>query len=124
MKKTYLTSMDQLENINDLPIIDKFIKDWGITVRIKKLSIAQFMFISKNNKSDEDYYYRIIASSLVDDEGERFINNNDAEKLSERSAMGLKEIFEAIQELNGLTKSANKRKEDLESDPFLSPDLS
>jgi hypothetical protein len=121
----YLTSFEDLEKINDLPTIEIDVPSWSRTVRAKKLSIAQIESISKLSNDDETkYFYSIIASSLIDDQGKRFITNQQATKLGEKSKDALLLIFNELLKLNGLDKTIDERESDLENNPLPESNIS
>jgi hypothetical protein len=121
----YLNSFDELEKINDLPTIEIEVPEWNRAVRAKKLSIAQIESISKLSGEDETkYFYSIIASSLIDQQGKRFISNAQAVKLGEKSKDALLVIFNKLLELNGLSETISEREEQLESDPLPESNIS
>jgi len=116
-----LMSKTDILSVSDLPCIDIEVPEWGedVAVRIKKLSLAQFATFLNEKFDGADYFYRLIAYSLVDEEGKRLFTDAEAKKLGEKSTEAMTRIFEQIKALNGLDSTVSDREQAMQTD-FLS----
>jgi hypothetical protein len=113
---------NSFKNINALPTVEFDVLEWEKTVIIKTLSAAQITSLSGMSTDDNNdvYFYKIIAMSLVDQDGTRFINDNEAKEiLSNYSMTSLMSIFNEIKKLNHIEEKVENRIEELKTDPFL-----
>ena len=99
----------------DVEIVE--VPEWGGKVRVAtitaekrdKFESSMFKirnFGTKNQKaeySQENLRARLVAYTVVDEDGNRIFSENDIKKLGEKSAKALDRVFEVAQELNGIS---------------------
>ncbi|MGM0409188.1 MAG: hypothetical protein ACQEQF_00380 [Bacillota bacterium] len=99
----------------DVKVVD--VPEWGGKVRVStitaekrdKFEASMFQirnFGTKNQKAEykqENLRARLVAYTVVDEDGNRIFSENDIKKLGEKSAKALDRVFEVAQELNGIS---------------------
>ena len=109
-KEDILNAEDAQEKIVEVP-------EWNGKVRIKAMSgemrdkfessMVQIKnFGTKNQKVEYNQVNqraRLVAYSIVDEDGNRIFSEKDIIKLGQKSAKALDRVFSAAQELNGIT---------------------
>lgn len=113
---------EMIMQVNDLPVLEFEVEELDAIVTIKTLSAGQITSLQGINKDNaDDYFYKIIAMSLVDENGERMVTNTDAKKvLGNWSMPVLMKIFEQIKKLNRLDETVETKAGELKNDPLAS----
>ena len=126
-----LLSRDAILEAKDLQHEDVYVEEWGGAVRVRSLTGTERDAFEasvveqrgKNTKMNlRNIRAKLVALTVVDDEGNRLFSDADAKLLGQKSASALDKIFEVAQRLSGL------RDEDVEelaknSDDDLSEDF-
>lgn len=99
MKK--LTKED-IFNCNDLPIKEVKVPEWGGSVYIKALSVGQFNSLKEKKIESKEYFIRILAMSLVTEQGVRLMDDEEIKVLLDKSPSAVERIFDEILILNNL----------------------
>jgi len=109
--KKFLTR-DDILGINDLPYEDVLIPEWGNRyVRVRALTGAERdafeqSIVEQRGKSTrmnlKNIRAKLVALTVVDEDGKRVFSDEDAELLGRKSAVALNRIFEVAQRLSGL----------------------
>ena len=102
----------------DLKTEDIEVKEWDLVIRIKALSLTQYSVLKNEKLTEEQYFYKILAMSIIDEQGNRLFSDEEYSVLGDKSPDTLKFIFSHIEVLNGFKKSNKERKEEFESDPL------
>ena len=110
--KKFLTR-DDILGINDLPYEDVLIPEWGNRyVRVRALTGAERdafeqSIVEQKGKSTkmnlQNIRAKLVALTVVDEEGKRVFSDADAKLLGQKSALALNRVFEVAQKLSGLT---------------------
>lgn len=96
----------------DLKTEDVTVEEWGGTVRIKGLSgtgrdaFEESLFTGSgaNRKQDlRNIRARLVAATLVDENGARLFSDQEVAELGAKSAAALGRCFDAAQRLNGMS---------------------
>lgn len=107
-----LLSKDQILAAEDTSFEDVAVPEWGGTVRVKALSGAerdQFeqSVMQRKGKRFEvnarNMRAKLVAVSVVDEDGNRLFADADVEALGKKSAAALDRVFTVAQRLSGLT---------------------
>jgi hypothetical protein len=122
MEKNYLTK-EMLNQVNDLPVMELNVEELNATVIIKTLSAAQITSlqdIDKVKANADEYFYKTVAMSLVDEQGNRLLSNADAKKvLGNWSMPVLMKIFNEIKKLNHIDETVEDKAKELKESPLL-----
>lgn len=110
-----LLSRDSILSANDRTTKDVEVPEWGGTVRVQSLSgrerdkFESSMIKMRGNKREENLENlraRLCVLCMVDESGQRMFNDKeDVIKLGNKSAKALQRVFDAAQEINGMTES-------------------
>jgi hypothetical protein len=111
-----ILSRDQIFKASDLVTRTVAVPEWGGSVSVRALTgterdafeAAFIRFDGKGNKlapNLRNIRARLVAMSVVDENGNRMFADNDVDALSSKSASALQRVFEAAQELSGLSNS-------------------
>lgn len=109
-----LLTRDAILQIDDLPSRDVDVPEWGGTVRVRALTGAERdafeqSIVEQRGKSTKmnltNLRAKLVALSVVDEEGKRLFTDSDAKLLGQKSALALNRVFEVSQQLSGLTPS-------------------
>lgn len=117
---SYLSKKDIL-SADDLQTIEKYIEEWGGTVRISEMSadardyFEQYLAnIARKNRDEDEQYYAIraplCAMCIVDEKADCIFTFGEVEKLGQKNAKAIDKIFE---EANKLNKVFGQEREDV-----------
>jgi len=107
-----LLTRDLILQANDLPTEEVEVKPWGGAVQVRALTGAERdafeqSIVEQKGKSTKmnltNLRARLVALTVVDEEGKRVFSDADARLLGEKSAIALNTVFEVAQRLSGLT---------------------
>jgi len=110
-----LLSRAQMLAAQDLKTIDVDVPEWGGPVRLRMLSATERdefdASISKVTATSRtldlrNLRARMVARSVVDEEGAAVFTEADAVELGKKSSIAIGRLFEAAQKLNGITPTA------------------
>lgn len=83
------------------------VPEWGGEVRIRRLTAAEAERTGlTNDEQPPDVVARVIAASLVDDEGEPLFNEGDVAALADADLSAATRVFVACVKANGLGSEA------------------
>lgn len=102
------------------------VPEWGGTVKIMGLSgearnRVGALMRAEGKKTSEDealafFQMRVIAASMVDEDGKRLFSQNDVHKLAAKSAGALQRVYDACARISGLSETAvEDAKQDLKA---------
>lgn len=106
-----LLSREAILQAQDLPTEDVEIPEWGGTIRVRGLTGAERDAFEqsivetrgKNTRMNlRNIRAKLVALTVVDEDGNRIFNDEDAEALGKKSAAALDRIFAVAQRLSGL----------------------
>jgi hypothetical protein len=109
-----LLSRDQILTAHDLDTEDVDCPEWGGTVRIRSLTgeerdrFEASCLIERDGKQStnlENMRARLVALSVVGEDGKPVFTGADVKRLGMKNAAVLDRVFEAARELSGLTKT-------------------
>ena len=112
-----LLSKDQIFSAEDLPYRDIEVPEWHGTVRVKTMTGMEREAFEGSlwDRSGETPIYKpehfrakLLSKCIVDEKGERLFSDKDIEKLSGKSAKALDRLFDAAQEINGISREEQK----------------
>lgn len=124
-----LLNKDQVLGKDDLTTKDIEVPEWGGEVRIRMLTGAErdefetsMVKVDKSGKQETNLVNlraRLVAKCAVNEDGTKmFQTRNDVAALGMKSAAAIARIYEACQELNGMTQAdVDELVEDFEPDP-------
>ncbi len=107
-----LLTRDQILKAQDLPSEDVPVPEWGGTVRVRALTGAERdafeqSIVEQRGRSTrmnlQNLRAKLVALTVVDEEGNRIFSDSDAKLLGKKSALALNRVFEVAQKLSGLT---------------------
>jgi len=107
-----LLTRDQILKAQDLPTEDVPVPEWGGTVRVRALTGAERdafeqSIVEQRGRSTrmnlQNLRAKLVALTVVDEEGNRIFSDSDAKLLGKKSALALNRVFEVAQKLSGLT---------------------
>ena len=108
-----LLDRDAILGAQDLPTEDVSVPEWGGTVRVRGLtgserdaweaSLVQGAGTKHARLVLADVRARLLARTIVDEEGKHIFGDGDIKALSAKSAMALERVFKVAQRLSGLT---------------------
>jgi len=107
---TYL-NREQILQVQDLPVEDVEVPEWGGKVRVRGLTGAErdkfeaSIVTRKGNKAEfnpENIRAKLVAMCVVDENGNRLFTDEDIKILGQKSATALDRIFQVAQRLSGL----------------------
>ncbi len=108
----YLTK-DQILQAQDIMFEDVPVPEWGGTVRVVTLTgnerdaIEASMIVGKGKNKDvslANLRAKVVARSVVDEEGKRIFEDEDIAALGRKSAAALNRVYEVAQRLSGITQ--------------------
>lgn len=108
-----LLSKDQILAAEDLVTEDVEVPEWGGTVRVRMMTGAErdsfedslTQTKGKNVKTNlANLRARLVARTVVDEDGKRLFTDAEAGVLGQKSAAALDRVFEAARKLNGMTE--------------------
>jgi hypothetical protein len=93
----------------DLPTTEVEVPEWGGTVRLRALRVADLGRIREAaGQSDDAFAFALVAASLVGEDGEPLFGANDAEALAGKSLVAFRRVLVATLGLNGLDGGLGK----------------
>lgn len=109
-----LLSRDAILTADDRETRDVEVPEWGGTVRVRAMSgferdkFETGMVETRGNKRVENYTNlraKLVALVVIDEDGKRLFTDKDVAALGTKSAAALQRVFNAAQELNGMSDS-------------------
>lgn len=103
-----LLNKESIFAAKDLSYKEVEIPQWGGSVRIKVMSIAEqieFERLNKSKKDDSDLVFALLSQCCVDADGNHLFNKDDVKNLNEKSSAPVLHLFKACLELNEMAKS-------------------
>ncbi|WP_025917672.1 hypothetical protein [Herminiimonas sp. CN] len=106
-----LLTKAQIIAADDLKTQDIEVPEWGGTVRVKAATPAIIKAVrasAKNKKGEDDdsFGYRLMAKSIVDENGNPVFALADIADLEAKSLAAVKRVMDAINELNAFSDQA------------------
>jgi len=107
-----LLSRDDILGAQDLPSEDVDVPEWGGCVRVRGLTGAERdafeaeivqMRGRDTHVNLRNVRAKLVARSIVDEDGKRIFGDADVHALGKKSAVALQRVFEVAQRLSGLT---------------------
>lgn len=110
----------QLDAVNDLKTKDVEVPEWGGTVRLRELSAKDRSLIEATTigargqgveirvEAFKTLKQRVVAASLIDDNGNRLYKENEVGFLAQKSGQVVERLFQIVQDLSGMTEEAVK----------------
>lgn len=107
-----LLNKDQIMKADDLPFRDIDVPEWGGSVRVRTMTggerdafEAQIYDADSNGVrlNRDNFRAKLLTKVLVDDTGTRLFSDKEILLLSNKSAKAIQKLFDAAQELNGLS---------------------
>ncbi len=111
MAERRFLSRDEILSINDLPTEEVYVDEWKAWVRVRALTGAERdafeqSVVETRGKSTRmnlrNIRAKLVALTVVDEDGKRVFTDEDAELLGRKSAAALNRVFEVAQRLSGL----------------------
>ncbi len=122
-----LLTRDQILTVDDSSSEDVEVPEWGGTVRVKgmtgterdKFEAASLKGKGKNRDVNlANLRARLVAASVVDEEGQLLFKPYDVEALGRKSAAALGRVYDVAQRLAGLSdEDVDELTEDFPDDP-------
>lgn len=107
-----LLTRDAILQAQDLPRELVTVPEWGGEVYVRALTGAERdafeqSIVEQKGKSTkmnlQNMRAKLVALTVVDEEGKRVFSDADAKLLGQKSALALNRVFEVAQKLSGLT---------------------
>jgi hypothetical protein len=107
-----LLTREEILQADDLPTEDVPVPEWGGTVRVRTLKgVERDRFedsITEQRGKQahviaENLRAKLVALSIVDEQGRRLFDRADVRKLGEKSAKALDRVFDVAQRLSGIS---------------------
>jgi len=107
-----ILTRDDILQVQDLPKELVEVPEWDGAVYVRGLTGAErdaleASIVEQRGRSTRmnlmNLRAKLVAMSVVDEEGNRLFSDADVEKLGQKSAAALNRIFEVAQRLSGLT---------------------
>ena len=104
-------SKEQILQADDLKRESVATPEWGGVVLLRELrgrerdAFEEGSLDSKRNVSMRNMRARLVASSAIDEAGERLFTAKEATELGDKSATALNRLFEVCCRLSGITES-------------------
>lgn len=125
-----LLGRDQILAVNDFEYELVEVPEWGGTVRIRGLSgserdqLEASMIRARGRTTEVNvsalstFRARLVAMSIVDDQGRRVFKDTDIDALGKKSSKALQRVFNACQKLSAFTdEDIQELTEELAEDP-------
>lgn len=97
---------------------------WGQIGLTVKIGIVRLAFLKNVVDNMKNLRAKLVALTIVDEEGNRIFSQQDVNLLGKKSALALNRVFEVAQRLNGLkpedVEELTKNSESDQSDDFIS----
>lgn len=112
MTMTTLLTKEEILQAEDLPTEDVEVPEWGGTVRVRTLKGFERDRFEESITEQQGKTTRVIAEhlraklvalSVVDQDGERLFDEQDVRRLSGKSARALDRVFAVAQRLSGIS---------------------
>lgn len=103
---------DAILAIDDLPKEEVYVPEWKTWICVRALTGAERdafeqSIVEQKGKSTrmnlQNLRAKLVALTVVDEEGKRIFSDADAKLLGQKSALALNRVFEVAQKLSGLT---------------------
>lgn len=107
MAKKKLTSKAAILELQDRPVHEFHVPSWDATVFVRELTAYQRDNFGATMDTDDPQNVatlrsRLIALSLVDDDGELLFSQSEVKDLGGKSSKAIDELWDFIRELNGM----------------------
>jgi len=112
--KRFLTR-DEILQVQDLPVEDVHVPEWGGWVRVRGLTAEErdrfeASILEGQGKHArvkmENIRAKLVAMTVVDEEGNRLFTDEDVAALAKKSAAAVQRVFDVAMRLSGLTEAA------------------
>lgn len=109
-----LLNKEQIKSVSDLETQDIEVPEWGGTVRLKSLTGAErdrfeasvVQGQGRNTTVNmQNLRAKLVAQSAIGEDGKPLFTEEDVKWLGEKSAKALNRLFNAAQQLSGLSES-------------------
>jgi len=109
-----LLNKEQIKSVSDLETQDVEVPEWGGTVRLKSLTGAErdrfeasvVQGQGRNTTVNmQNLRAKLVAQSAIGEDGKPLFTEEDVKWLGEKSAKALNRLFNAAQQLSGLSES-------------------
>ena len=103
-----LLNKNEILDAKDTEYVDLYIEAWKGTVRVSTITgkardrFETSLLNSKNKVTTDNIRAKLVASCLVDEQGKLLFSEADIEKLGNKNAKVLDQIFAVAQKLNGI----------------------
>lgn len=107
-----LLSREEILSADDLKTKDVHVPEWGGEVRIRALTgeerdkFEASTVQTRGNKTKqnvENFRARLVSLCIINEQGQRMFNPADVRALGRKSVAALQRVFNACNELNGLS---------------------
>ena len=108
-----LLSRDQILGASDRETQDVEVPEWGGTVRVATMSAGArdafdaSLTDSEGNQETTNFRAKLVAATVVDEDGERVFGSEDIDALAGHGARAIDRVFDVAARLNGFTKGAD-----------------
>ncbi len=106
-------SRDAILAVNDVLYEDVDVPEWGGKVRVKSLTgkerdaLESSMIVGKGKNANvnlNNLRAKLVARSVVDEDGKQVFSDEDLAALGAKSAAALTRVYEVAQRLSGITE--------------------
>ncbi len=113
-EKRFLTREEILQ-VQDLPVEDVHVPEWGGWVRVRGLTAEERDRLEASILEGQGKHTRVkmenvraklVAMTVVDEEGNRLFTDEDVAALAKKSATAMQRVFDVAMRLSGLTEEA------------------
>jgi len=110
-----LLNKDQILAAEDLPFRDIEIPEWQGAVRVRTMTGSErdafeaSIYDTTGEKptlNRTDFRAKLLSKVIVDDKGQRLFTDKEITQLGGKSAKAINRLFEAAQEINGMSAEA------------------
>ncbi len=102
-----MLSRDDIFSAKDLTFQEVEIPQWGGSVRIKVMSIAEqiaFERLNKAKKDDSELVFALLSQCCVDEGGNHLFEEKDVVELNKKSSVPVLALFKACLDLNSMNQ--------------------
>jgi hypothetical protein len=112
---SYLTR-DAILQIDDLPVEDVSVPEWGGSVRVRGLTARERVEFEASNtvmRGDQlvpdvdNAVAKLVALCVVDEDGTQVFTRQDANALGEKSSAALARVFDVAARLSGMSQGTD-----------------
>lgn len=105
-----MLTKEQILSSQDRPTKEVEVSEWGGTVLVASMSGADRDRFELSMRDDEmqNIRARLVALTVVDENGDRVFSDKDVAALGKKSAAALSKVFLVSQELNGFGEDVEK----------------